>query len=593
MKPLDFGNQAVRKLLESITDGFYFLDLNWIVLYFNKQAEQILNIRREDIIGRNIWTCFPEEYGKEFYKKFKHSLESQQSSYFEEYLPRLGIWGELTVYPSETGISVHFRDITKRKENESLLRQMNHNYRMILKATSGAIWEYQLGKDTCYWHNEHFKDLFGYNIVNAPVLHTFWESLIHPDDRQEKLRRVAAQLEYGYEMDRSEYRFKKADGTYAYVLERTFLEKNESGEAIKLVGCTEDITVMKRAGQELQKSELNHRLLFQKSSLAEIICGEDTLQILKVNDAALEMYGYTQEEFLALDVHDLRPPSERESLKERVKEAKTLNSTFRYMANHVKKNGEPLLVEISAACMEYDGFQCFLIALSDHTHRRHLERQIEDLRLISQKNIAKAAIEAQEKQKEEIAIELHDNINQVLATTKMSLCCIKPSDQNQRSLLEHSKTSILYCIDEIRRLTKSFTPPSLGKSSLEAAVHSLIQSIPFIRGEQVDVAITNLQEEKLDEGFKVTVYRIIQEQLTNILKHAEASTIVIRLSQSQYCLSVLIEDDGKGFDVNAKRYGIGLNNIKNRADLYNGLLNIQSSPRRGCTLTVEFILEGR
>jgi PAS domain S-box-containing protein len=591
MQPLDLNNQSVRYLLESITDGFYFLDPNWTVLYFNKQAERILQIPREDITGTNLWTRFPEEYGKEFYKRFKYSFESQQALHFEEYLDRLAIWGELTVYPSPAGISVHFRDISERKKQEFLLREMNHNYTMILKATSGAIWEYQGDKRTYHWHNEHFKELFGYDIVDVPVSDSFWHSLIHPEDRQQRLKQLTAQIQNGYEVDRCEYRFLKADGTYANVLERTFLERNASGEMVKLIGCTEDITKVKRAEGEVRNSDANHRLLFEKSSLAQLICNQNTLRILKVNQAAREMYGYTNEEFMALDVADLRPAGNQKTQRRRIEEARSSKHTLRYIANHVRKSGERLIVEVSLARMEYDGVPCFLIALNDQTHRKHLEKQIVNLRLINQKNVARAAIEAQEKQKEEIAKELHDNINQVLATIKLILSCVKGANKRHHELLEQSKNSITYCIEEIRRLSRSFTPPSLGEISLEAAILNLVQSIPFVKGEKVEVMIKNVEDERLDDGFKVTVYRIIQEQLNNILKYAEASKITVGLSQTSSHLTLLIADDGKGFDVNAKRSGLGLNNIKNRADLYNGRLSIQSTAGAGCTVQIEFLLD--
>ena len=110
----------------------------------------------------------------------------------------------------------------------------------------------------------------------------------------------------------------------------------------------------------------------------------------------------------------------------------------------------------------------------------------------------------------------------------------------------------------------------------------------FINGEQVKLKIAGLDENILSEGLKVTIYRIIQEQLNNILKYASANVINIRLTQNYYNLSLLIEDDGQGFDVNAKRNGIGLANIRSRAELYNGQVIIESTPGNGCTVLVIF-----
>ena len=340
--------------------------------------------------------------------------------------------------------------------------------------------------------------------------------------------------------------------------------------------------------KELRKSESNYRLIFQKSALPQLICAQNDLRITKVNEAALDLYGYDEDEFLQLDIRELRLPSDRAALDTRVNEALRLEKPQKYIVTHVKKNGQELIIEVSAAKMDYDDVPSFLISLNDYTHRAHLEREIEDLRLTAQKNILKATLDAQEKQREEIGKELHDNINQVLATVKLFLSLVRTQDQAKADIIAKSKESVNYCIEEIRRLSHSLTPPSLKEISLKESIDGLIKRIPFINGEQVKLKIAGLDENILSEGLKVTIYRIIQEQLNNILKYASANVINIRLTQNYYNLSLLIEDDGQGFDVNAKRNGIGLANIRSRAELYNGQVIIESTPGNGCTVLVIF-----
>lgn len=339
---------------------------------------------------------------------------------------------------------------------------------------------------------------------------------------------------------------------------------------------------------ELKKSEANYRLIFQKSALAQLICTQNGLHIIKVNEAALDLYGYSEDEFLQLDIRQLRMPSDRPALQQRVDEALQLEKPPTYIVTHVKKNGQQLIIEVSAAKMDYDGVPCFLISLNDYTHRAHLERQIEDLRLTAQKNIMRAALDGQEKQREEIGKELHDNINQVLATVQLLLSLLRTEDATKADIISKSKESVNYCIEEIRRLSHSLTPPSLKEISLKESIEGLIDKIPFAKGEQVELEINGLDENVLSDGLKVTVYRIIQEQLNNILKYASASVIQVRLTQNDYKIALLIEDNGRGFDVNAKRKGIGLANITSRAELYNGHAIIESSPGAGCTVLVFF-----
>ncbi|MGZ3852268.1 MAG: PAS domain S-box protein [Flavisolibacter sp.] len=342
------------------------------------------------------------------------------------------------------------------------------------------------------------------------------------------------------------------------------------------------------AENELRKSEANHRLLFQKSALGQLICTQTDLRIVKVNEAALDLYGYSEDEFLQLDIRLLRLPSDRAALEGRLREALQVEKPPKYIVTHVKKNGRQLIIEVSAAKMDYDGVPCFLISLNDHTQRVHLEQEIKDLRLVAQKNIMKATIEGQERQREEIGKELHDNINQVLATVHILLCLLRTEDTLKAEIISKSRESVNYCIEEIRRLSHSLTPPSLKEVSLKESIECMISKIPFVKGECVKLEITGLKENTLSEGLKVTLYRIIQEQLNNILKHASSTKIKIRLTQTQYNLTLLIKDNGQGFDVKAKRKGIGLANIASRAELYNGQAIIESSSGAGCKVLVTF-----
>lgn len=343
---------------------------------------------------------------------------------------------------------------------------------------------------------------------------------------------------------------------------------------------------------ELRKSEANYRLIFQKSALGQLICTQKDLHIIKVNEAALELYGYEEAEFLQLDIRELRLPSDRASLKDKVEEALHSEKPAKYIITHVKKNGQLLIIEISGAKMDYDSEPCFLISLNDCTHRVHLEQEIKDLRLMAQRNIMMATLDGQERQREQIGKELHDNINQVLATVRLLLNLLRTEDTAKAQIIiAKSKESVNYCIEEIRRLSHSLTPPSLQEISLKEAIEGLINEIPFVHGERVELEITGLDEKILSDGLKVTLYRIIQEQMNNILKYASGTLVQVCLTQNQSNLILLVQDNGQGFDVKAKRKGIGLANIIGRAELYNGQAIIESSPGAGCRVRVVFNID--
>jgi len=112
-------------ILESIGDAFFAVDKNWIVNYWNKRAETILGIKREEILGQNLWTVFNEEEHSPFYTFYGKSQGKETPDHFEVFYDPLGIWLEVSSYPSPSGLSIYFKDISGRKNSEVSLKKMN------------------------------------------------------------------------------------------------------------------------------------------------------------------------------------------------------------------------------------------------------------------------------------------------------------------------------------------------------------------------------------------------------------------------------------------------------------------------------------
>jgi PAS domain S-box-containing protein len=116
-------NNRIKTILESITDGFYSVDKNWMVTYWNKEAELLLGIHRELILGKNIWDAFMEAVPLKFYSEFHRAVRLNKAVHFEEYYPPLNKWFEVSAYPSESGLSIYFKEITERKVTEQEMQK--------------------------------------------------------------------------------------------------------------------------------------------------------------------------------------------------------------------------------------------------------------------------------------------------------------------------------------------------------------------------------------------------------------------------------------------------------------------------------------
>lgn len=147
----------------------------------------------------------------------------------------------------------------------------------------------------------------------------------------------------------------------------------------------------------------------------------------------------------------------------------------------------------------------------------------------------------------------------------------------------------MYCINEIRTLSKSLAPPSLNDYGLVEAITELIENIRLTKTFNIDLNIKLDSINKFNNLQQLYIYRIIQEQLNNIIKHANASNVLVELLENSESVDLIIRDDGKGFNPKEKSNGIGLTNIQNRAELLNGSLQIISAPNKGCLLKVMIV----
>jgi len=205
---------------------------------------------------------------------------------------------------------------------------------------------------------------------------------------------------------------------------------------------------------------------------------------------------------------------------------------------------------------------------------------------LKQQQITEVVLGAQERERFELGQELHDNINQILATSKLYLDVAIEEREPRIELLDKSRKNISMAIEEIRKLSHELITPSLNDLGLIQTIMELIRSIQTVKKMKIRLDIAGLDEDELLPEQKINIYRIIQEQLNNILKHAQADNVDIELHNVREQVWLRLTDDGKGFDPRIRRKGVGISNIISRAELYNGKVEIESAPGKGCQLVV-------
>lgn len=226
--------------------------------------------------------------------------------------------------------------------------------------------------------------------------------------------------------------------------------------------------------------------------------------------------------------------------------------------------------------------------MEDVTAKVLLEKKLEVEKLLKQKHITEAVITAQEKERTEIGKELHDNVNQLLSASRLYIDAASKDTINSTCLLSQASSFIKNAIEEIRTLSKVLHTPLINELGLKDSIDNLAEEIMAVSPLKIKICADQFDEEQLNHNFKLTLYRIMQEQLTNILKHARASLAEINIQSGDDFIFLEIKDNGVGFDTTKKRQGIGISNIHSRATMYNGTMKLNSVPQHGSTLSVRF-----
>ena len=222
----------------------------------------------------------------------------------------------------------------------------------------------------------------------------------------------------------------------------------------------------------------------------------------------------------------------------------------------------------------------------DITDKKQMEQELAAQKALVQKRVTSAYIQAQEQERNELGRELHDNINQVLASVKLYLNIAMEEDSKREIPLPKCFENISYAMEEIRKLCYAMVAPSLGSKTLFTVLQELTEEYNLSRRIKLHLSYEVPDAFVLDQQMELTIFRIVQEQLNNIGKHAEASEASIAVYADQHGLHVLIADNGKGFQVSRSTKGIGLMNIQHRVAYYNGSVRIDAAPGKGCRLAI-------
>jgi PAS domain S-box-containing protein len=363
------------------------------------------------------------------------------------------------------------------------------------------------------------------------------------------------------------------------------------GTGTRLEAIAADLEHVK---SELLRSEEKYRTLVASHGDSMAIYDFDTATAIEANQATLDLFGYTLAEFCGLRGKDLHPESawpEVDAISTQLRETGRAHNPC---SRCRKKDGTEFWGDCRITVFEAGGKKLMISIVRDVTTMIETERQLRASEARSRVLMA-GTLRAQEEERRRVAQELHDALGQLLTNLGVQLRAVENLDEAAplRARLASLRELTQGIIGEVSNLAHRLRPPALDELGLAMALGQYAADFARLHELRVDLHIGRLIEHpRLDPDQETALYRIVQEALTNVVKHARAHAVSVLLDKRGDSVRLVIEDDGVGVELDPRTglpagpKGLGVTGMRERATLLGGTLQLESTPGAGLSVFV-------
>ncbi len=587
----------MARLMEDTGDAIISYDPYYIIRSWNKAAEDLYGFSMKEAMGRDITLLLKADISEKERQLIRATLV-QHGSWKGEVVQitrdgrRIVAFVSVAETKNERGETDGYvmvcRDISERKKMEEQLRAFNHELEEKVKEKTAEITNIfdrvtdafiafdkegkftYVNKKAAELNKRKAEDLVGKNI---------WQEF--PEEKNHAFyknfqKAIATQQNLHFEM------YSPTLGIWI----ENYIYPSTDG----LSHFFRDITEQKKSEEKIRLSERKYKLLFESNPMPMWMISSADFSFIDVNNAALQHYGYTKEEFLSMKSTQIRPEADQNKYIEESKK-RIPGLSHRGIWRHRKKDGTLISVEIYANDIEYEGKQVRLVLSNDVTNKLRIE---EDLKK-SYRDVQELASHLQVVREEEravIAREIHDELGQQLTGLKMDIFWLskKMADENEQVRQKINTTLALLdnTIKTVRKISTELRPSILDDLGLAAAMEW--QSQEFEKRSGIVTSFRSaIDGYDFPSQTSIGLFRICQESLTNIARHAEAKNVSILLQHIDDQITLVIKDDGKGFNINkiGNKKTLGLIGMRERTLMMGGDFEMNSEPGMGTNLTIK------
>ena len=565
-------------LLKSIPIPVFFKDTKGIYTGCNKAFSNLMGITETKLRGKSVLDLWPIEEANFHHQNDLKLLATQEFQSYESKILdkdnrlRDVIYAKNVFYDEVgqvAGIVGTFVDITDRKQTEDALRKSEEQFRTLADYTED--WE--------FWIDEHNNFLYcslscekitGYKATDFMQNPELLSNIVHPDDQI--IFHYHKQMEdEAIEMTQEiQYRIIRSDGTIRWVGHVCRPMYTESGNWIGIRGSNRDITKRKETERLLKTSEQKYKLLSENIADGIFICRGGIIEY--VNKSMSRIFGYHDFEMEGLEFAHLTTIDYQHDIE-----------TF---LNSSHSSNEIRIIEIE--CLKRDHsivfVEMFLNYIATEKAIYGVVHDITEKKQIQKKNMVKAIIQTEEKERAYFSKELHDGLGPLLSTIKLYLQWTKrlESIKKRNEIIFKAEEIVEEALTTVKEISNKLSPHLLSNYGLSSAIQSFANKLT--EANTINISFQSNANRRIEMEIEVALYRAVIECINNTIKYAKAENIDIVLYDTGTQIQIHYKDDGIGFNISktlSEKKGLGLFNLQNRIQTIGGKIKMYSEPGHG------------
>jgi PAS domain S-box-containing protein len=489
------------------------------------------------------------------------------------------------------------RDVTERRRTEEALRARDVQLQEAQALANLGSWEWDLRTNTRTW-SEQLSRIFGLREGQLPSAFDGFYPLVHPDDRERtaKLAREALQTGKSYE---NQFHIVRPDGAVRTLHNQARVDRDDSGKAVRVIGVCQDVTERKLAEEQVRVTQERFRMMVENVRDYAIYMLDMKGYITSWNLGAERIEGYLADEIIGkhyscffLPDHATRGDPGMQL------QFASIQGRYESEGWRVRKNGTQFWAHVIVTPLrdETGKQRGFSEIVHDITDRKRSE---EDLHSYAErlKTTSRRLVEVQESERRLLAMELHDRVGQNLTALGINLSIVSgglPAGTKPgiAARLDDCNALVEGTVDAMRDVMAELRPHALDDYGLPAALRSLATG--FSRRTGIQVAFEKEgRGADLPKPVDLAMFRIAQEALNNVAKHANAKRVEIAIRRGNGSAVLSVRDNGVGFDPKSietprAEAGWGLLIMRERAEAVGAQFTLKAGPNSGVQVLVEY-----